>query len=871
MELVERDAILQTLRARLRAVADGTGHTVLLMGEAGIGKTSLLRALAEARGEAKLWWGACDALQTPHPLAPLHDVARMAPVAFRPLLARGEGRTVLFEAVLSELQASAGATLLVIEDAHWADEATLDFLKFLGRRIDRAPCLLVVSYRDDELAQGHPLRRVLGELPPSLVTRTVLPRLTPETVDGLARRALRSPAGVYAVTRGNPFFVTELLRHGTDRVPGSVQDLVLARFARLSTAAQAVVRLASIVPAKIERALVERLLAPEAAVMEECLNSGLIAIVDDALAFRHELARVAVEHSLAGPVAQVLHRQVLDALEAMDEGGVSLARLVHHATHAGARDAVRRYAPDAARQAGQRSAHREAAAHYRTALQHAGEVPEAQRVDWLEGYAHECQVTDQLDEAIAARLEIGAYRRRAGDALGEADNLGRLALVYVLALKNEEADAASRRAIEIIEQRPPGVERARAYRVEAQLRMLNRDCEAAVEWGGKALALAERFGDREIMAASLSALGAATVFLDYEAGCAHLHRALELALAEGLHYVAANIYNNLGTASGELFRFEAARRYLTQAIAFARDHEIDFYRNYCVAWMALCELHGGQWDDAVDHALEIVEQTTQRTTGRVMALVALGRVRARRGDPDADEALDEALALALATGTLQRLGPVRAARAEAAALRGDQAAAAREAEACLHLAVRHRHPWFIGELAYRLRGAGRIEPVPAPCAEPYALQLEGRWREAAAAWAALGCPYEEARALAEGDVEAQRGALERFEALGARPAADELRRRLRAAGVKGLPRGARATTQQNPHQLTLREIEVLRLLCEGLKNSEIADRLCRSVRTVDHHLAAVFSKLGVGSRTEAMAAALRAGIAAQDGRGRAPN
>jgi len=433
---------------------------------------------------------------------------------------------------------------------------------------------------------------------------------------------------------------------------------------------------------------------------------------------------------------------------------------------------------------------------------------------------------------------------------------------------NTEADAASRRAIELLETLPASVQLASAYRVEAQLRMLNRDCEASVAWGTKAIRLAEQFGHREILAAAFGTLGTATMFIDYDAGCAHLRRALDLALADGLHYIAANTYSNLGSGSGEVFRLRDAHRYLEHAISFAHQHEIDFYRNYAMAWLALCEMYLGRWDDAGEHAVDIVEQTTHRTTSRVMALVALGRLRARRGDPGVAEALNEALELALASDTLQRIAPVRAARAEAAYLRGDLRAVANEAQAALALATSHRHPWFAGELAYWMQQAGTLDATPMPCAEPFALQISGRWREAATAWADLGCPYEQARALGEGDADAQLEALALFEELGARPAADRLRRQLRAAGLRGLPRGMRPSTQTNPHQLTAREIEVLRLLCEGLKNSEIAERLCRSVRTVDHHLAAIFTKLGVASRTEAVAAAVNAGIRPQYGQGR---
>ena len=289
MDLVEREAALQTLEDCLGAVASGTGRAALIAGEAGVGKTSLLKALAARHRDVNLWWGGCDALQTPHPLAPFHDIARSADVRFGALLNADGNRAALFDAVLVELQQSRRPTLVIIEDAHWADDATLDLVKFVGRRVDRAACLLVISYRDDEVHPTHKLRRVLGELPPDLLTRLDLAPLSPAAVDLLARRALRSPAGLHAVTRGNPFFVTELLRHGVDGVPRSVQDLVLARLSRLSARAREVIALCAVVPGHIERWLVDELLGVDAELIEECLNSGLLIADASTLSFRHEL------------------------------------------------------------------------------------------------------------------------------------------------------------------------------------------------------------------------------------------------------------------------------------------------------------------------------------------------------------------------------------------------------------------------------------------------------------------------------------------------------------------------------------------------------------------------------------------------------
>jgi len=878
MDLLERDAHLGALDAWLEDAAGGTGHVVLTSGEAGVGKTALLKAFRERQsGRATVLWGVCDALRTPRPLGPLLDMARMAGGELARLVAADASRTALFGALLGVLAPaddprSDRPTVAVVEDAHWADEATLDMLTFLGRRIDGTRALLLVTYRNDEVGRAHPLRLVLGDLASSgALERIELAPLSPAAVAALAGTGATDPAELHRRTGGNPFFVTEVLAAPGAAVPASVRDAVLARAARLAPEARGVLDAAAVVPDRVELDLLTAVTDAGPGAIDACAAAGMLLAEPGGQAdrrprvrFRHELARLAVEGAIPTTRLAELHRLVLAWLEATP--GADPARMVHHAVAAGAGGAtVLAHASAAGERAAAFGAHRQAADHFALAVDHAGHLPRRQLAELLERYAAECGQVERTADAIAAiRRAIECWRLE-GD--GEREGAARASLASPLSTagRTPEAVAEVEAAVALLERRPPGPALAAACAALAQLKMLTRAIPEALSTGRRAVELAERFGPPMALARALNAVGSAQWFADPDQAPGPLERSVEVARAAGLDASVAHAMNNLGSGAGEVRRYELADRWLRDSIEWCRDRELDTSRNYALAWLARTQFEQGRWPAATTAAVEVTAAPMASAIARIVALTVIGRLRARRGDPDPDGPLAEASELAGRTGDLQRLWPVAAARAEAAWLRGDDQAIGPLVAGAFELAGRFGHPWALGELALWLRRAGtRVTAEGA--AEPYALWLDGRQADSAAAWLALGCPYEAADALADAPGQADRlEALAGFERLGARPAAARLARRLREAGIAGLPRGPRPATRANPAGLTARQLEILTLVAGGLRNAEIAARLHLSPRTVDHHVSAVLAKLGVASREEAARMAAGLGVAAQDG------
>jgi DNA-binding CsgD family transcriptional regulator len=863
-ELLERDRDLGVLGESLSTVLAGSGgRLVFVGGEAGVGKTSLLRCFCEARDERVLW-GACDGLFTPRPLGPLVDIAESAGEELRELVGGGRPHEVA-EALMHELRTPA-PTIVVLEDVHWADEATLDVLRLLGRRVGKVAALVLVSYRDDELDRAHPLRIVLGELATGgAIDRLRIEPLSPAAVERLAAPHDVAPEELYLKTAGNPFFVTEALAAGQEDMPPTVRDAVLARAARLSPDGRSLLEAVAIVPQRADLWLLEALAGEAAGRLDECLASGMLTPGPEGVAFRHELARLAIEESLAPNRAVALHRKALAALSAPPAGAPDLARLAHHAEAAGDAEAVLRFAPQAAERAASLGAHREAAAQYARALRFAGALSPEVRGDLLAGRAYECYLAGHLPEAVEAQEGAVECHREAGDRRGEGDSLRSLSRLLRYVGRPEEAARAGQEAVAVLEELPPGRELAVAYSNVSHLYMSVEDEQGTVTWGTRALELAGRVGDSEASVNSLINIGTVEYLTGAPDGIPRLERALELAKEAGLEEHAGRAYVALTWWRPRGRDYAAGDRYLEAGFDYCTERGLDLWRHYLLAYRARSQLDRGRWDEATDSAALVLRDPRTSPVPRVVALAVLGLVRARRGDPEAWPPLDEGWALAEPTEELQRLEPVVAARAEAAWLQGATEAVADATERTLDIALRRRSPWVVAELAYWRWRAGLRDAIPALAAEPYALQIAGDWARAAELWSGIGSPYEAALALADADDEAAlRHSLDELQRLGARPAMAIVARRLRERGARGLPRGPRPATRENPANLTPRELEVLGLVAQGLRNAEIAKRLFVAEKTVDHHVSAILRKLDVRSRGEASAAALRLGLAGQD-------
>lgn len=851
--LLEREAPRARLEAALSAARRGKGRIVTVEGEAGIGKTSLVLDFAEAhRGDARVHVGACEHLSTPEPLGPLRDIARESQGRFA---VSASGQLATFEALLRLLTGGRGPALLVIEDLHWADDPTLDAMRYLGRRIRDAPVLVAVTFRNDEPGSQDRLASLWTDMPRDGRERLDLRPLSFEAVSRLARSGGRAARDVFDATGGNPFHVTEFLAAAEDAVPRSVHDATLARAARLSLQARRVLDCAAISPRQIREASL-RLLAGDAdhAGVEECLRSGMLNARAGALAFRHELARRAIHDAMAPLRRRELHAAALVLLKGRDDVGA--AEIAHHAEEAGAEDELVAASVRAAEEAGALGARREAVAHLAKALTHGTWLSNRERADLLERQAEAGELCGAYDTALAAIGDaIGVYRR-AGDVLGLGNALRISARLVWLQGEAALADEQIREALDVLRGHADTWQYAMALSSQAQLDSLSDRNELATRHGRDAMDLAERLNRWDIYLHALTNVAMNLAQVDPDAGLALITQGIAEARARDEPDFLPRMYviKTYALASHRLHEgiFEAFEAGFQAAI----EREIAPLEAYMRGARAGVLLDLGRLAEAVSEAEYVLHGPYPRGMARFPALIAVSRARVRLGLPP-ENALEEARALPTASRENMRLGPIAVADAEAAWLGEAGSAAADRLRIVLDRVVRARNQLILAaEAALWLTILGEPPDLPADVLAsfppPHRLHVTGRWREAAAAWAEANAPYEQAIALSAGDEAAQRAALALFDTIGAAPAARRLRHAMRQAGVRGVPSGPRTARRNDPAGLTPRQNQVLALLAEGLSNGDIAERLSTSPKTVEHHVGAILAAFDAPSRARAV-------------------
>ena len=851
--LVERIHLVESLNRLHDEALGGSGRLVLVHGEAGVGKSALVRewsGLARTRG--RVLWGACDPLTSPRPLGPLVDVAPHLDPRVGELLRSGE-RDGLFETALGALE-SAGPAVLVIEDLHWADESTLDLVRFLARRLEGTHALVVATYRDEHLGPSDPLRVMLGDIASqSVVCRIEVPLLSAAAVAELAVETGIDAEALYRETGGNAFFVTEVVASGGNQLPTTVQDAVLSRVHRLSPQARLALESAAVIGSRIEPNLVHAMPDVSADPVDECVSAGMLRFEAPTYAFRHELVRQSVLSGITPGRLGALHWQVLDRLRAMPMSPRPYARLAEHADMAGDGPAVLEFAVAAGDSAASLGSHREAAHQYGRAMPYADLLDRNARIDLLRRRASECFLIDEQHSAIQAWQRLVELLRQVDQPHELADALLRYSRSLTTIGDHVRSPALIDEALAQVQDLPPSPEHALALAMHAVVCTSQTDPAQAVCEAERGVTLAREVGNPHVLAYCVNSLGCCLAENGDERAESLLLDSLRIALEHDLEDDAARAYNNLVYVATVERRFDDMLALLDDGMRYTTEHDLNGSFLCLLATRVRLLLDRGDWVEAEAESNELLYVRATSRASRMEPLCVLGLLAARRGDTEAAwRFLDGAREHVRDAHVLDYDGHVALARGEALLLEGDVAAVEAAVRPSYDEAVRLGHRGYLGTLSLLLWRAGSLVEAPDGALEAARQSIAGDPRAAAATWAAEGLPYDAAWALLDSDDEVDlREARAMFERLGASVLVDRTDVKLRSIGAK-VPRGARASTRANVGGLTDRELEVLDLLDAGLRNADIAARLHLSEKTVGHHVSAILAKLGVSSRLEAV-------------------
>ena len=848
--LLERDAELKRLGALVVDQGEMAGKVVLIRGEAGIGKSALVDRFIDIHGDhAHVLHGTCDDLFIPQPLAPFWDMARDEP-AFREPIDSGN-RPRLLDAVMDLLSRAEKPTILVIEDTHWADEATLDAVRFLGRRMARTNALLILTYRDGEVDYEHPLRAVIGDLPVQDLVHIQLDGLSLAAVATVVADAGLDPAEVLAATGGNPLLVNEM-SSSPDGASSTLKDSLLARLQRLSIGSQEALKMLSVIPEPITRQDALGLMSVEEARLDECATRGFLDANADRVKFRHELIRLEVKAMMAEGERLAKYRAVLEHLPEKTHPCL----LIHCAAEVRDVDRLLDLAPRSARYAAAAGSHIQAAEDFRELGPYLDRVSSDDLGPLLDEWSREEFLVDDVDEAIRLNGLAREHYRELGRRGSESRALARAAHYHENAGRRKMAEVLAKEAVDVLGADPDSADLAAALEVNAYLQMMAGNVAAVLDLVDRTLEAGGPEIDEGILVRSLVHRGIMVNIVDYPEGRASLDEARERAESAGQWYEASRAPFLHAGAAAEAFDLAIASDYAQRSLVVAERHELPNLEAYSTALIARIAELEGDWDRAADLVREVLGGTA---ITEMVALPILGGIETRRGRPAAQGLLEQAWQMASSAGELQRLAPAAVAVAEHAWVAGGSIVSVDKLGDVMDAGIHHGFSWSSGKIAFWLWRLGRLQAPPDGIAEPFRLMVLGDASAAASMWQARSAPYEQALALMIGQPAQKLAALEMLETLGAIAVAARLRKELRSEGISA-PRGRGQETRRHAAGLTARQAEVLQLLDEDLSNTQIADRLFVSPRTVENHVSAVLDKLDVATREDAVSRARHEGL-----------